>query len=79
VRDNGVGIEPEHLERIFQPFEKLVDHSAASGTGIGLAIVRKGAERMGGCVGVESSPGAGSCFWVELLAAGTDTTAGIKQ
>jgi signal transduction histidine kinase len=70
VQDNGVGIEAEHLERIFQPFERLVNHAAAPGTGIGLAIVRKGVERMGGRVGVESRPGAGSCFWMDLPAAG---------
>jgi signal transduction histidine kinase len=72
VQDNGVGIGAEHRERIFQPFEKLVNHSAATGTGIGLAIVRKGVERMGGRVGVESNPGEGSCFWLELLRAGDE-------
>lgn len=64
VEDNGIGIAPEHQERIFQIFERLSNRYP--GTGTGLAIVRKGAERMGGRVGVVSQPGAGSRFWVEL-------------
>jgi PAS domain S-box-containing protein len=66
VEDNGIGIAPEHLERIFGAFERLHGKQAYPGTGLGLAIVRKGAERMGGRVGVESEPGKGSRFWVEL-------------
>lgn len=66
VQDNGIGIAPEHHDRIFRVFERLQTESEYSGTGIGLAIVRKGAERMGGKVGVESRPGGGSCFWLEL-------------
>jgi signal transduction histidine kinase len=68
IRDNGIGIPPEHVERIFQPFEKLVLGDGDTGTGIGLAIVRKGVERMAGRVGVESNLGKGSCFWIELPA-----------
>lgn len=65
LQDNGVGILPEHQERIFRVFERL--HGGRfPGTGIGLSIVRKGAERMGGKVGLESKPGAGSKFWIEL-------------
>jgi signal transduction histidine kinase len=66
VEDNGIGIAPEHHERIFRVFERL--HRAADypGTGIGLAIVRKAMERMGGSVGVESELGRGSRFWIEL-------------
>jgi len=79
IRDNGVGIDAEHFDRIFQPFEKLDNHSSLSSTGIGLAIVRKGVERMGGRVGVESRPGAGSCFWLELHRAGTYGTAPIDE
>jgi len=68
VEDNGIGISPEYHERIFHVFERL--HTTAYvGTGIGLAIVQKGMERMGGCVGVESAPGAGSRFWIELAKA----------
>jgi signal transduction histidine kinase len=66
VEDNGIGIKPEHLERIFKVFERLHASEEYPGTGIGLAIVRKGVERMGGKVGVESNPGEGSRFWIEL-------------
>lgn len=65
VRDNGIGINAKAQARIFKVFERghVGDYP---GTGIGLAIVRLGIERMGGRVGVESAPGQGSCFWVEL-------------
>jgi signal transduction histidine kinase len=66
VKDNGIGIEAAHLQRIFGIFERLHDYQAFPGTGIGLALVRKGAERLGGRVGVESKFGEGSCFWIEL-------------
>jgi PAS domain S-box-containing protein len=66
VQDNGIGISDEHLERIFRVFERLHRVEEYPGTGIGLAIVTKGAERMGGRVGVESQPGHGSRFWLEL-------------
>jgi signal transduction histidine kinase len=69
IEDNGIGIPPEYHERIFRMFERLHSVNAYPGTGIGLAIVRKGAERMGGRVGVESAGANGSRFWVELPAA----------
>ncbi len=69
IRDNGIGIAPSCFKRIFDVFERLHGKdSGYAGTGIGLAIVRKGVERMGGSVGVESEPGKGSCFSVELPA-----------
>jgi signal transduction histidine kinase len=64
VRDNGIGIAPEHRERVFGLFQRLSQEY--SGTGIGLAIVKRAAERMHGRAGVESTPGEGSCFWIEL-------------
>lgn len=66
VEDNGIGISPEHQARIFRVFERLHGVETYPGTGIGLAIVHKGAERMGGEAGVESTPGKGSRFWVAL-------------
>jgi signal transduction histidine kinase len=66
MADNGVGIGAEHHERIFRVFERLQIEDVYTGTGIGLALVRKGMERMGGRSGVESKPGEGSRFWLEL-------------
>ncbi len=66
VEDNGIGIAPEHQDRIFRVFERLHGSETYPGTGIGLAIVAKGTERMGGRAGVESTPGKGSKFWIEL-------------
>ncbi len=62
--DNGIGIPKESQPRIFEMFQQL--DKKYEGTGIGLALVRKNAERMGGKVGVESEPGRGSRFWLEL-------------
>jgi PAS domain S-box-containing protein len=66
VKDNGIGIEREAQRRLFALFQRLATVQSYHGTGIGLAIVRKAAERMGGNVGVESAPNEGSTFWVEL-------------
>ncbi|MBW4571842.1 MAG: hypothetical protein KME31_28635 [Tolypothrix carrinoi HA7290-LM1] len=66
VEDNGIGIAREHQKRIFRVFERLHGMETYPGTGIGLAIVRKGIDRMGGCVGVESQLRQGSRFWIEL-------------
>jgi len=69
IIDNGIGIAPEYHDRIFRVFERLHRQDEFPGTGIGLAIVRKGMERMGGAVGLDSEPGRGSSFWLELPAA----------
>jgi PAS domain S-box-containing protein len=66
IEDGGIGIDPKHHERIFRAFERLHTAERYPGTGIGLAIVRRGVERLGGRVGVESAEGAGSRFWIEL-------------
>jgi light-regulated signal transduction histidine kinase (bacteriophytochrome) len=66
VEDNGIGIEPAYQNKIFGLFERLHTDKQYRGTGIGLAIVQKGVERLGGKVGVESEPGQGSRFWIEL-------------
>ncbi len=66
--DNGIGIAREHQQRIFGMFQQV--NKGEEGTGIGLAIVRKAVERMGGRVGVESEPGKGSRFWIELRQGG---------
>jgi signal transduction histidine kinase len=66
VADNGIGIPPQAREKIFGIFHRLHSPAEYEGTGIGLAIVRKAVERMGGCVGVESEEGRGSRFWIEL-------------
>ena len=66
VQDNGIGIPLEYKERIFEMFQRLHGNEQYQGTGIGLAIVRKAVERMGGRAGVESEPGKGSRFWLDL-------------
>ena len=70
IRDNGIGVDPEHQERIFRVFERLHGGEEYPGSGIGLAIVRKAVLRMGGRVGVESALDRGSGFWIELPAVG---------
>jgi len=71
IEDNGIGIAPEHMDRIFGIFQRLHARERYPGTGMGLAIVKRAAERMGGRVGVESELGKGSRFWVDLKACST--------
>jgi signal transduction histidine kinase len=66
LADNGIGVPPEHRERIFRVFERLHGVETYPGLGMGLAYVQKAVERMGGAVGMEPEPGGGSRFWVEL-------------
>lgn len=66
VLDNGIGIATEFHQKIFGMFERLDPENHFGGTGIGLAIVRRAAEKMNGRVGVESTEGQGSLFWVDL-------------
>ena len=64
--DNDVGIDPQHHKQIFQIFGRVYPEKQYEGTGIGLAIVKKAAERMGGSAGVLSELGQGSRFWITL-------------
>jgi len=69
VEDNGIGIDKTLQERLFNLFQRLHPASEYEGTGIGLAIVRRAVERMGGTVGVESDANRGSRFWFRLRVA----------
>ena len=69
---HGSGIAERDRGRIFEVFQRLHGQESYPGTGIGLALVRKGVERMGGTLGVVSTPGAGTVFWFELPAADAD-------
>ncbi len=66
IEDNGIGIKPEHQQNIFKLFERAHGEGQYSGTGIGLAIVRKAVERMRGSAGVFSDGVNGSRFWLRL-------------
>lgn len=75
VEDQGIGIAKEMLPRVFDMFVRgSNDHE---GTGIGLALVRKAAQRMGGKVGVESEEGKGSRFWIELKSGEADSALAV--
>ena len=67
VSDTGPGIKPENLNRLFFPFERIgAEDSDIEGSGLGLSLVKKLVNAMDGDVGVESQPGLGSTFWIEL-------------
>ncbi|HEX8489375.1 MAG TPA: ATP-binding protein, partial [Chthoniobacterales bacterium] len=69
VTDTGVGIASDNLRRLFTPFDRLgVELSGVEGTGLGLALCRRLMHAMGGEIGVTSSVGKGSAFWIELPA-----------
>jgi signal transduction histidine kinase len=66
IEDNGIGVKPEDRERIFEVFQRLPDSAEHPGAGLGLAVARRGIQRMGGTIGVEASDVGGSVFWIEL-------------
>ncbi|WP_341676182.1 ATP-binding protein [Niveibacterium sp. SC-1] len=66
VRDNGIGFDMRYYDRIFEIFQRLHLAEEYEGTGVGLALVRKAMERMGGRVWAESAPGAGASFFLEI-------------
>ena len=67
ITDTGNGLSEEQISKLFQPFERLsAKNSNIEGTGIGLCICKKLIEAMNGRIGVESTEGEGSCFWIEI-------------
>ncbi|SHF66514.1 ATP-binding protein [Vibrio gazogenes] len=64
IKDSGIGIEQEHLKRLFQPFMQVGSHMG--GTGLGLSICKSFVEMMGGDIQVESMPGLGATFWFDI-------------
>lgn len=81
VEDTGAGLAAEKLTQLFQPFNRLgQEANVEEGTGIGLVLCKRLIELMGGVIGVESTVGVGSVFWVELnLARETHTVAGAAE
>ncbi len=73
VKDTGIGIAPQHHRRIFNIFERLHGDGDYAGTGIGLALARKGLEKMHGTIGVQSEAGKGAHFWISLKAVGSSS------
>jgi two-component system sensor histidine kinase/response regulator len=79
IEDNGIGIDPAYHHKIFSMFERVGHLHKYEGTGIGLAIVFRAVQRMGGVCGVESAPGQGSRFWVDLLSVPPPPAANNKR
>jgi signal transduction histidine kinase len=80
VADTGGGIRPEDLWRVFEPFDRLgADLRGVEGTGVGLSLSRQLTERMGGRLDLESVPGKGSTFFVELDTAFSEGDGGEEK
>jgi signal transduction histidine kinase len=69
VEDAGIGVPPQYQGALFRIFERVPTEGSYEGTGVGLAIVRKAVEKMGGACGMQSDGRTGSVFWIELAAA----------
>jgi PAS domain S-box-containing protein len=70
ITDTGAGLRPDKLAQLFQPFNRLGQEAGGEeGTGIGLVVTKRLVEQMGGAIGVDSTVGTGSVFWIELLSA----------
>jgi CheY-like chemotaxis protein len=80
VRDTGPGIPHQKQDQLFVPFSRLgAERSGIEGTGVGLALSKQLVEVMGGVIGVDSYPGHGSTFWIELLAADSSPVDNAKR
>ncbi|MFP5384412.1 MAG: ATP-binding protein [Gammaproteobacteria bacterium] len=80
VTDTGPGIAPERIQELFQAFNRLgAEAGVIEGTGIGLNITRRLVEMMGGKMGVDSTPGIGSTFWLELAAGQTPGISAVHK
>ena len=70
IKDTGIGVPAEKMDQLFEPYNRLgQEDGPEEGMGIGLTVTKKLVEMMGGTIGVASTEGAGSTFWIELLAA----------